>query len=350
MSAIITVPAVVRSVDQNVKTILSSAWARRNQNSWWRRIVKTRPSSTKKETIQWLLETAKIVDIGNGGRSVFGDLMAANITIENTTYGRALNLTANDISDALGSQANTNNALDYAASWARHMGNAGAYWPQEQAASFMKNTTGLAYDGRPFFDSAHWVNPATKLGATYGNVFYGMPMTAANYATIGAYIETIPAPDGKPRKVKPRIVACGSDNRLNAVQLFGAESLFFTDPKNSAAPASNITKGLYETEAPIIDADLSFPAKVSGAANPYYGTWWIAAELVEDDDLAGMIFQEREPFALNSYTMYTDPELARMDSFEWNFKGRNAFSGGHPFLVFMCVPGVPQGKTQWTAP
>jgi hypothetical protein len=181
-----------------------------------------------------------------------------------------------------------------------------------------------------------------------------MPLNAQSYALICAYIETIPAPDGRSRKVKPKIVAAGPDNRLTATQLFGTRSEFFTDPTNpnQAAAATNIVRTLYDTEPPIIDADLAFPSKLpgQGGANPYFGTWWIAAELVEDDELAGMIFQEREPFALNSYTPFSDPELARMESFEWKYVGRNAFSGGHPFLLFMCVPGIPQGQTKWQGP
>jgi hypothetical protein len=362
MPAAIDIPVVVKTVDQNIRGIVSSAWARRNQNAWWKRMVRARPSTTKKETLQWLLETAKIRDLGNGGRTTFGDMMAAQLTIENDTFGDALNISRQQLTDAQGSDVNTGGAFDYAASWARHMGNWGAYWPQFQASQFMKgiapagsSATITAYDGQAFFSLTHPVNPVSPASAsTFTNVFYGMPLNAQNYALICAYIETIPAPDGRSRKVKPRIVAAAPDNRLTATQLFGTRSEFFTDPKNpnQAAAATNIVRTLYDTEPPIIDADLAFPSTLpgQGGANPYFGTWWIAAELVEDDELAGMIFQEREPFALNSYTPFSDPELARMESFEWKYVGRNAFSGGHPFLLFMCVPGIPPGQTKWGGP
>lgn len=346
MGSSIDVPSVVRRVDSNLQTVVSSAWARRNQNQWWRRVVRTRPSSTGIEHIQWLLETAKLRKQGNGGRNVYGDRMAVNFSIENEQIGDSLILTANEMLDALGSQNNTGNALDYAAQWGREVGNQGAYWPQLSAAQFLTGSTSVtSYDGLSFFNEAHWVNAATKAGSTFANVFYGVPFNTQNYAAIGSYIETIPGPDGIPRKVKPRIALFGSDNRFNAMQAFDARSTSFTDPNNASqgAAADNMTRTLYDTEAPVVDADLTMTGQDRG-------TWWIAGELMEDDQLAGMIFQEREPFRLNSYTEFTDVQLAHADSYEWKFKGRNKFSAGHPFLLFKCVPYVPAGKTQFVAP
>jgi hypothetical protein len=356
----IYLPAITRSLDSNVQTILSSAWARRLESMWYQRIVRRRTMDTGVDYIQWLLETARIREMGNGGVNNFGDMMGLNFSIQAREVGDNLKLTRMEILNALGATQNgvEKNALDYAASWSRQMGGGGAYWPQEQTAAIMVSGTGaaldtlapVAYDGRPFFDTAHPINPVTKstatvgafTGGTYTNVFYGRPFTGPNYAAIGAYIEAIPAPDGKPRKIKPRIVATGTGDRLAAAQLFGAASLSFTDPLNptGSAAASNIIKTLYDTEAPITDADLNCP----GA---YAGTWWIAAELREDDQLAGVIYDEREPFTLRGYADMSDPELARREEFEWSFKGWNKVATGHPFLLFQCVPLVPAGKTAW---
>src|SRR5262249_54186 len=158
---------------------------------------------------------------------------------------------------------------------------------------------------------------------------------SANYAKVGAYIQSIVAPDGIPRNIEPRIVLTGASDRFNAAQMFAAESASFTDPNNvnGAAAASNITKTLYRTEAPISEPLLN---KTGGEA----GSWWIGCELVEDEELGGMIYQEREAYRLNSYSELSDVVLGERDAFEWKFRGRNAFSAGHPFLLFMCVPKV----------
>lgn len=354
MASNIFLPSLVRTVDSNLQTIITSAWARRMKKLWWPRIARTRSSSTRVEFIQWLLETAKIRPINQGGASYYGDMMAASFEIDNTDYGDNLNLTANQIEDALGgdaAKAGQKNALDYAGSWARHIGNAGAYWPQQQVANFMHNGHGVSgsgltpftsYDGGAFFRTGHPSNPVTGAGS-FDNLMTGRPFTPSNYALICAYIETIVAPDALPRHLVPRIVAAGPDNRLAVMETLGARSgSLISDPMTAAgsvaqAGVTNIVSELFELEPPVIAADLA-------ESGIYKGTWWIGCELVEDDELAGVIYQERQAFGLNSYTPMSDPDLARMDSFEWKLKGRNAIAGGHPFLLFRIEPN----GTVWT--
>jgi len=52
MSGIIVTPQIVRRIEDNLRYILVSAWARRESNLWWRRVAKTRSSSTKRELLQ----------------------------------------------------------------------------------------------------------------------------------------------------------------------------------------------------------------------------------------------------------------------------------------------------------
>jgi hypothetical protein len=365
MASMADVPALVRAIDTRLVSITSSAWARREAaGMWWKRIARTRPSDTGTEFIQWLLETARLHPMGQGGRNVYSDMMATNMSITNTEVGDDLKLKAIEILNALGGQNGAErNALVLSEVWGRQMGGQGAYWPQLQTAGVMVSGAGSnatqvpavalnSYDGAPFFSNSHYINPVTKQttggpssNGLFTNLFYGRPCTPDNYRLIGAYIESIPGPDGISRKIKPRIVCGGSDNRYNIMQMLNARSEFFTDPNNSAgsAAASNVTRVLYDTEAPIIDPDLN----VYGAGA---GTWWIAAELVEDDQLSGVIYQERLPFALNSYSPQSDAYLASQETFEWKFRGWNQIATGHPFLLFCCRPDVPAGQTMWTPP
>lgn len=378
MPGIANVPALVRGVDSRLVSIVSSAWARRQQSMWFNRIARTRNSDTGTEFIQWLLETARLHPMGAGGRNIFGDMSAANMSITNTEIGDDLELKAIEIENALGGQNGAEkNALVMAATWGRQIGALGAYWPQLQTAGILAGgaavgtagvtitnnvysgvTTGVpalaatSYDGLSFFNTAHWINPATKqttggpLGnGTFANLFYGRPLNPENWALIGSYIESIPAPDGISRKIKPKILCTGSDQRFTSTQLLNARSEIFTDPNNAAggAAASNITKILYDTEEPVIDPDLN----CYGAQK---GTWWIAADLQEDDELAGVIYQQRKPFALNTYAPESDVTLANKESFRWKFRGWNQIATGHPFLLFCVRPDVPAGQTLWTPP
>jgi hypothetical protein len=373
MAGVEIIPALVRGVDSRLVSIVSSAWVRRQSaGMWWKRVARPRPSETGTEYIQWLLETARIHPMGRGGRNIFSDFAATNMSITNTEFGDDLLLKQIDILNALGGQNGAEkNALVLSEVWGRQMGGQGAWWPQFQTAGVMVGgatigvsggaagitsavpaITGTSYDGLSFFNTAHWINPVTKAttggpsgNGTFCNLFYGRPLTADNYAKIGAYIESIPAPDGYSRKIKPRVLATGTGDRYNANQILNAQSVFYTDPNNAAgaAAASNITKILYDVEEPVIDADLNIYGQQAG-------TWWIVADLVEDDELAGVVYQERLPYRLNTYASESDSNLANSEEYRWKFRGWNATSGGHPFLLFCCRPDTPVGQTAWSPP
>ncbi len=326
MAGLIVTPQIIRRIEDNIRYILVSAWARREKNLWWRRVMKTRPSSTKRELLQWMLETAQIRPMGNGGRVTYDDLVEVFWEITNEDFGAGLNLTADEISDG--------EALDRAGKWAKHIGNSGAYWPQKQAAYLLKNGKRLlCYDGLPFFHDKHPVNPYIgEASGTFRNLFKGYPFSPAALADVYAEIEGIMAPDGDPRNLRPVLVAAGTELRYPVTQALGAD--IYTDQMNTAqgAPATNIIKTEYGFEPPIIAAELNED-----------GVWYLFCELVEDDELAGLIYQEREPYGLNSYAPMTDVELGRCDEYEWKFKGRNAASFGHPFLAFRIEPGSGKG-------
>ncbi len=357
MASFLDIPAVVRRVDSNLVTITSTAWTRRLEEQWWRRVVKPRSSETGTDIIQWLLETAKLRNKDLGGQSTYSDWMAHNFSISATEVGDDFKAKAIELLNALGGQNGPQkNALDLAGAWGRQMGAQGADWPQLQAARFMTGDAmagggspvfKTAYDGLPFFSPIHWTNPVTKKsGETFANVFYGWPFTAQNYARLGGYIESIPGPDGRPRKIKPKVVATGSFDRFNASSIFSATAEVVSDPNVGAtgnAGVSNVVRTLYTVDAPISDADLNMTGE-------YAGAWWISCELREDDTLGPMLFTERLPFTLRGYTDFTDVLLARSEEFEWKYNGWNQFSGGHPFLLFLCVPQVPSGKSAFVLP
>jgi phage major head subunit gpT-like protein len=327
VSGIIFQPSILRKIEDNLRYILVSTWARRQQNLWWRRLVKTRTSSTKRELLQWMLETAKIRHLGNGGRLGFDDIVEVSHEIENENFGEGLKLTVDNIEDALNSPAVSGNALDRAASWARHMGNWGAYWPQDRAAYLMKNgKTLLGYDGLAFFHEAHPINPYVTGGPTYKNLHTGKAFNSNNLAELVAYVRGIKAPDGSPRHLVPRIIAAGVDLQYAVTQAMEAD--WYTDPEGSGnAGAQNIIKTTYGFQAPIIAPELD-----------QEGVWYLACELVEDDELGGLIFQERKPFSMNSYSPLDDVTLGQMDEYEWQFKGRNASAFGHQFLLHRVEP------------
>lgn len=324
---IVVSPQILRRIEDNLRYIYVSAWARREKGTWWRRIAKPRSSGTKKELLQWMLETAQILPAGNGGKSTFDDLVEVHWEIENEDFDTSLQLSVDEIEDGEG--------LDRPGTWAKHVGNLGAYWPQKTMAQLLRDgKTKLCYDGLPFFSDSHPVNPYG--GSTeFSNLLTGLPFSAENLAKVYAHIEQIVAPDGEPRHLKPSIVAAGPVERLAVTQALGAE--IFADPVSSGttAPATNVIKSAYGFAEPLIAPEFNEVATVGGKSR---GVWYLFCELLEDDELGALIYQERKAFGMNSYAAMTDAQLAMLDAFMWKLKGRNVGTYGHPFLGFRIEP------------
>lgn len=340
---IIISPQIVRRIEDNIEYLLSDVWARRRKAQWWARMMKTRAATTRREIVQWMLQTAKIRPIGNGGNYSYEDITEVEWEFLVERFGDALRLTTDEIEDGA--------AFDRAGQWATHMGSHAAEWPQQSAVSLLKQgKTRTCYDGLPFFSTAHPVNH--YIGSTaddYPNLHYSMPFSPTNLARAFRIIAGIKAPDGMYRKLKPRIVSAGEIERLRVTQALSAE--MYADPvrSGSTASASNVVGTAYGFEEPIIDVDFDELGATSAAAltddpiaghtaGEARGVWYLSCELVEDDRLGGLVYSERKAFQLSTYTHMDDVALAQMDAFEWQFKGRNGATYGHPFLLHRFEP------------
>jgi hypothetical protein len=351
MSNIVVTPDVVRRIEDNLEYKIVDSWRRRTQGQWWKRVMKTRQSMSKRDIVQWMLSTAKIRPLGNGGNLTYDDIVEVLHEFAIERYGVGLRLTTDDVEDGA--------ELDRAGQWANHVGNYAAEWPQIMATKLLKGGKTLpAYDQGVFFRVDHPVNQYVGVGAgQYPNIHYDMPFTPENLAKAFGIVAQIKAPDGLYRKLKPRIVAAGELERLAVVQALGAE--FFADPVRSGTTASaqNVIKTTYGFEEPIIDPEfdetgtayynnttgLYQGATASGGTLKARGVWYLICDLVEDDEMAGLVFSEGKPFELNTFAPLDDVVLAQMDAWEWQFKGRNGATFGHPFLVHRFEPNPSSG-------
>lgn len=314
-------PEILRVLEDEMRYIIVDTAKRLQADQWWRRVMKTRTSSTKKQLLQWMLNTVRLVDISNGGVSHFQDLVEVHFEITNEKFGVGLKLTSDEIDDGV--------AADRAGQWARQVAGQTVIWPQDKAAYLLKNGKSLTcYDDVSFFHTEHPINPYMGAdGGVFPNLFWNMPFNTENLTAAVALIKALTAPDGHKRHIKPKRVIAGPDLEYDITQALAAE--FYGDPNASGAPASNIIKTRYGFEDPVIGDELDEA-----------GVWYIGADLEEDDELAGLIYQERKPFSMNSYSPLNDVVLAQMDEFEWLWKGRNTATYGHPFLLFRFEPGA----------
>lgn len=342
-------PQWVATFETNVQTLIQDAWARSASNSCWDKFMDVRQSQTGRELLFYLLETAKITSEDQGGNKRFDDIAATFFEIVNQNAGAGLRLTKNEIEDNQMSGASLRGmpALDYASNWARQMGGNASYWPQEKMFELLLagegTTVGKAYDGLSFFSNAHLTNPLLASGPTYANLFTGAaastpstdpldasypgacPIDAANASTLDtaftniskaiAYIGLLKQPNGKPRNLKVKYALGGP---LLSKRLF---EIFDTKYYGTGSGSTENVLSRMGIE-PVIANEIT-------SATEYY----LACDIIEGEG-GGLIFQDRSPYVLTSYSLDTLAELQRRKEFEWSFDGRNAAAYGHPYLMF----------------
>jgi len=332
-------PSWTATFETNVQTFIVDAWARTQKDLIWDKLMDVRPSATLRELYFWLVESAKISTEGQGGNKRYDDLAATFFEIDNVNSGNALMLTKNEIEDNMmaGPLLRGMPVLDYAANWAKQIGGAGAYWPQDQLFNTLipNGATTNGYDGVAFFSTAHPINPVLGAsGGTYSNIATGgsaLPLLITTGATTGAgsvwtaaanlntavsNMRSLKQANGKMRRLRPRHLFHDpslqySVNQLLDSKFFGATDNVFT------------RLGI----EPVCVDELS--------ANP--GIWYLTAELMPGEG-GPFIYQDREPYYLSSYAADSQVELQRRKDFEWLYDGRNAAWYGHPYLISQNCP------------
>lgn len=325
-------PAWINRFETNTQFLLQDSWARRARSLFWDKVMEVKQSQTGREILFWLLETAKIVDEGNGGNKRFDDLAAQFFEIVNKNSGAGLRLTTNEIRDGQMSAEGVRGMplLDFAAAWARQVGGHAAYWPQQALIQLLQNgTTALGYDGVAFFSTAHPINGFNSGAGTFSNRISGLPLSVVtagvydvakmvyNLSQVLAAVRLTKQPNGLPRDVQWKYAIAGPDMQLPLSLMLEAKT--FGGGGVSVGPNENFMSRM--GIEPIIAPELTET-----------GVVYLVAEAMPGEGGA-FIFQERDPYVLSSYAPESLAELQRRKEFEWSFDGRNAASYGHPYLA-----------------
>lgn len=333
-------PEFVVSFETQVVGLVTGNWDRVTQNLNWDRAMKTRPASTKKEILTWLLETAQIYPEGDGGNKRFDDLVAATMSFEHDHKGAGLRLTADEIKDNQMKDNPSVGAMDYATKWAKDTGAAAAYFPQKTLFDLiLAGTTALGYDGRPFFDTLHPVNPNGG-GGLYSNHIASVPLVVTTGATevdnivigrrnLGKALAAVRKQrfvNGVPRFLIPTTLWVQSDQADYATMIVNAGVIGATT-NTSAADLKNPNKKLEVIASPELDGETA-------------GTYYIGVEDMLSDELGAFFWSELEAFSMQTYGPMTEAALGRMKQFEWLLDGRNQGVYGHPYMFYRCKPGA----------
>jgi len=336
-------PSFLFDLESNMRLISETEYDRLNSNVWAPSVAKTLTSGTKKERINWLLETAQIRRPNaknGGGQAYFEDLVSRTTEFEaqNAVAGLRLKKEQLDDTDA--------NGVGLAASWARQVGAYAAYWQQKILAEAIRSNP-VTYDNLTFFNAAHLVNPFRPSAGSFANdltgaaagIFPGaVPVNGVtvdialdNLAKALAYIASIKMPSGAdPRMLRLSKILHPPALTARMQQLTNAK--FIAQAAATGGGSGDVT-GL------ISNMGLGEPIEAPELASAFGGsdtTYYLLVEEITSNELGAFVYVEREPFAINFYGPQTDAQLSRVREFEWLTEGRNVIGAGHPYLMFRC--------------
>lgn len=336
-------PEFLFDLESNMRLISETEYKRLTKNLWWQRVAKRMDSKSKKERINWLLETAKIErTIKGGGQVKFEDIVSRTTEFEVENAAAGLLLKKEELEDLDG------NGVNLAAHWSKQMGAYATYWPQQEVAkAILANPT--TYDDLDFFHEEHPLNPYDPGIGTYANDFTGaadgiypgalpiddsvsVEQAIKNLAKAIAYVASIKSPNGRtPRGLRLSAIMVPPALMARAVQITSAK--FIAQAANSAAGSADV-------EALIRYIGLGVPVQCDEFASTFENgsdtTYYLVMEEITSNELGAFVYVDREPFAIIYHGPQTDAQLARMRVFQWTTEGRNIVGAGHPYLLFRC--------------
>lgn len=326
-------------MESRMQWIVENEFSKIVADSWWTRICKTRPSGSKRETLEWMLNTGAIEQITEGQVS-FEDLVTQKAELEPLFYGlKALKLKRSQLEDADG------NGVSYAASWSSQAAALMALHPQDLLVqALLAGESALGYDGVAFFSTAHPINPYASGLGNYANLFtstatgaypgalkidssVAVDVAAANVYKAIAYIKQIKAPNGKhARRLTP--VALMGPPALEDRMIMISEAQYLSTTSGGPNDYRAVLRK-YGLGEPIVVPELG--AAFTGGSDT---SWYIVCEETVGTELGGFVFLERKPFEVAYYGPMNDAELQKKQDFEWTGFGRSAVDYGHPYAVF----------------
>jgi phage major head subunit gpT-like protein len=351
-------PSFIVTLDSMIKAEITGNWQRAAPRAKEiGRIMKVRPSGTRRELITWILDTIGIYPQGQGGNRRYDDMASINYEIDNLNVGAGLQLTTNELED---NQLKNNpeiGALDYAAKWSRDRGMEGALYPRSVlfggggvTGLIPAGTTALCYDGQPFFSTSHPINPVGKSGGTFSNIITGVGLNTqpTGTAPLATYMDALiqnmfnlqtavstiaklsfsNGYNSRKRFLRPNLIVAPTALELVINQLIGGGGFLTSGPAaDIISQTSNVFKN-YSFGEPIFAPELDDLSPT---------TYYIGCEELVSDPVGAFIFSEREAFKMIGYPDVHSAATNRSKMWEWDYDGRNVGAYGHPYLFFQCT-------------
>lgn len=333
-------PTFLMDFESRMQLLVENEYLRlvADENTWWDQVTKLRPSGSRRELVSWILNTAHLVDQGQGGNIQFEDPVMLETEWTPRTSGKGLRLRRQQFEDLDG------NGVDLATEWAAQMGAQHGYWPQRQIAELLKNgTTEKTYDDKAFFATDHPNNGQNADDGTFSNLLVHatdyridagvtLDVAAQNLAKVYKIIRNIKMPNGiDPRMLRPAGIMTGPALFPRTAQLLDAKFLAV----GAASGGGSADFSGYASRMGFGRA-IEAPELVE---SEYDTSYYVILEQLGSSQLGAFVYVDREPYSIRYYTgrgggLGAGVQLDRLDQLEWHSSGRNVAGYGHPFL---CV-------------
>lgn len=336
-------PNFILDLESRMRRIVSDAYDSLDRKTWWREVCKVRQSSTGREIMFWLLDTARI-EYEVEGNVQFEQLSAQRAEYEAEYAGRALRLLKSSFSDQDG------NGVNSATEWARQIGAYAGYFPQKQAARVIKSgETFIGYDGVPLFSTSHPVDPFNAAAGVYSNLIttgvklddrHPLDEAFESLNVVKSAIGNVPMPNGEdPRHLVPRIWLAPPRMVQRLSTLLGAKFIGLGQNGSGSTDVTGVVTSM-GMPAKVVEAT-ELGAAFGGSDTDCY----VVCEELGSEDLDALVWVEREGFEIQYYSGQDggamSAELGRSRHLEWHVHGRNVMGAGHPYKIFKLVGQSP---------
>jgi phage major head subunit gpT-like protein len=353
--------SVVITLEESMSIAMITDYQRamRSENIWWPSIARPRDISSRKETIHWLLDSAKI-EPRDIGQIAFEDMSTVDLVVEPKFASSGLEIGIEAFQD-LENGVWGGRAINAGTAWARQIGVQMAYYPQFRlAAAMLGNPT--AYDGVAFFAHGHPTNLNDPSAGTYTNLLDAVaadgwsgvlaPIDSSvtvdaalnNIQRVLAYIASLKAPNGRdPRFLRPIGILVPPALTVRAQQLTNAR--FIAQAAGATGGGSGDIEAVVRNWGmgdPLVAAELGAGFSYSYQGGPNVAgsdrDYYIICE-TQDVEVSGFIYGRREAFNVIYHDLASSAELARKGKLQWVCRGRNEIVPGLPYTIFK-VKGV----------
>jgi phage major head subunit gpT-like protein len=207
----------------------------------------------------------------------------------------------------------------------KDLARAAKIWPDNiLTAAIIAGTSALAHDGQAFFSASHPVNPDVAGSPTQANLQTSKALTAQNFSDVRAVGESFLGEDSVPLGLEFDTLIVPPALKNTALQLANADLLAAALGANAATGSqTNVLKGT-------IKKVVVLPRLTADSLT----TWYLACT---NRAVKPFIFQNRMPAEFSWLNKPEDPNVFRLDEYQYGVRARGAAGYGPWFLCIKCT-------------